>query len=122
MTRNDIAGKIYVFFTVLTCSAYILAVLLGNIARTELHITELEKKSAADIQALEEKYNSDVKALREDIDRLNQENADQAKQPMPSIFPFCLILSFLGIASSLLAFLIKIRYLCHCKSSFENLY
>ena len=79
MTRYDIAGKIYVFFTALTCSVYILALLSGNIKRNQLHISELEEKSATDIQALEEKYNSDVKALREDIDRLNQENADQDK-------------------------------------------
>ena len=71
--KYDIAGKIIVFFTVFTCSAYILSVLLGSVTRTQAQIYDLEYQSNKEMQILSDTYEAEVQALKEEIDRLDKE-------------------------------------------------
>ena len=77
--KYDIAGKIIVFFTVFTCSAYILSVLLGSVTRTQAQIYDLEYQSNKEMQILSDTYEAEVQALKKEIDRLDKEKAEQDK-------------------------------------------
>ena len=77
--KYNIAGKIIVFFTVFTCSAYILSVLLGSVARTQAQIYDLEYQSNKEMQILSDTYEAEVQALKKEIDRLDKEKAEQDK-------------------------------------------
>lgn len=77
--KYDIVGKIIVFFTVFTCSAYILSVLLGSVARTQAQVSDLEYQSNKEMQILSDTYEAEVQALKEEIDRLDKEKTEQDK-------------------------------------------
>lgn len=77
--KYDIAGKIIVFFTVFTCSAYILSVLLGSVARTQTKVHDLEYQSNKEMQILSDTYEAEVQALKKEIDRLDKEKTEQDK-------------------------------------------
>lgn len=77
--KYNIAGKIIVFFTVFACSAYILSVLLGSVARTQAKVYDLEYQSNKEMQILSDTYEAEVQALKEEIDRLDKEKTEQDK-------------------------------------------
>lgn len=79
MQRYDILGKFIMLTAVFLCGAIVLVNIHSSVAKTQLHISEVEQKSYEEMQAMSYDYSLEIQTLREEIDRLDKEKAEQDK-------------------------------------------